>query len=175
MVQVEAHLVQDCIVPGFVYGVGPTMIGLNAMLSEISRTNIPVLLVGESGTGKDAYARLIHRLPQESDRNFFRINCAATDPADLLAQLQKVMSGKAHSESSRTIYLDNIQELDSACQRVLTSQLPEQEIIVSTDAIVPRFISSSTRNLEAEVETARFRRDLYFRLNGACLRLPPLL
>jgi two-component system response regulator AtoC len=170
----EASAVQDPTVRGFVYGLGPAMLSLNAMAAEISRTNIPVLIVGESGTGKDAYARLIHRLSQKGEEHFWKINCAATVPGDLLTQVQKAMGRLLNHESHGSIYLDNIQELDPACQCVLPPQLPEGGITDSTDALFPRFISSTTRNLESEVETARFRRELYFRLNGACLHLPSL-
>jgi two-component system, NtrC family, response regulator AtoC len=174
MGQMEANLIQEPTVTGFVYGQGPAMLSLNAMVAEISRTNIPVMIRGESGTGKDAYARLIHRLSQKGNQHFWKINCATTDPGDLLAQVQKAIGGLLNHESSGSIYLDNIQELDPACQRVLPAQVPDAEITGSTDAFLPRFISSTTRSLESEVETARFRSELYFRLNGACLRLPPL-
>jgi two-component system response regulator AtoC len=174
MGQIETSFIQDPTVTGFVYGLGTAMLSLNAMVAEISRTNIPVLIRGESGTGKDAYARLIHRLSRKGDQHFWKINCAAADPGDLLAQVQKAIGGVLNHESSGSIYLDNIQELDPACQRVLPAQLPDGEITGSTDAFLPRFISSTTRSLESEVEAARFRRELYFRLNGTCLRLPAL-
>jgi len=78
------------------------------------------------------------------------------------------------ADPSGTFYLDNVQELDMACQRALLSILPDGESADSKDEFCLRLISSTTRNLESEVEAGRFRRELYFRLNGACLRLPPL-
>ena len=80
----------------------------------------------------------------------------------------------SNHEASGSIYLDNIQELDLACQRVLLSHLPDGESSGSQEALCARLISSTTRSLESEVEAGRFRRELYFRLNGASLRLPPL-
>jgi len=77
-------------------------------------------------------------------------------------------------EALGSVYLDNIQELDLACQRVLLTHLPDGESTGARDALCARLISSTTRSLESEVETGHFRRELYFRLNGACLRLPPL-
>ena len=159
---------------GFVYGVAPAMLNLNAMAAEIAQTDIPVLILGESGTGKDAYARLIHRLSHRGDTHLCKINCSAIDPGDLLAQVHEAMGRFLHQEVSGSIYLDNIQELDVACQRVLLSLLPDGENSLSTDVLCTRFISSTTRNLESEVEAGLFRRELYFRLNGACLRLPPM-
>jgi two-component system response regulator AtoC len=159
---------------GFVYGFAPAVLTLNAIVAEIARTDIPVLIVGESGTGKDAYARLIHRLSQKGDTRLCKINCSAIDPGDLLAQVHEAMGRFLPQEASRSIYLDNIQELDLACQRVLLSLLPDGENSLPTDALCTRFISSTTSNLESEVEAGLFRRELYFRLNGACLRLPPM-
>ena len=172
--QVQTLVAEDPAMTGFVYGLGPAMLTINAMAAEIARTDIPVLILGESGTGKDAYARLIHRLSQKGDSHFWKINCSAVDPGDLLAQVHKVMSRFSNYEPSGSIYLDNIQELDLACQRVLLSHLPDGESSGSEDEPCARFISSTTRNLESEVETGHFRRELYFRLNGACLRLPPM-
>ena len=65
MDQQQTHVLEAPATEGFVYGVSPTMQTVNEMAAEIARTDIPVLIVGESGTGKDAYARFIHRLSAE--------------------------------------------------------------------------------------------------------------
>jgi DNA-binding NtrC family response regulator len=144
------------------------------MAPRLLRQNVPVLILGEAARGKDAYARLIHRLSHRGDTHLCKINCSAIDPGDLLAQVHEAMGRFLHQEVSGSIYLDNIQELDVACQRVLLSLLPDGENTLSTDVLCTRFISSTTRNLESEVEAGLIRRELYFRLNGACLRLPPM-
>jgi len=174
MDQIPTLIAEDPAATGFVYGLGPAMVTLNAMAAEIARTDIPVLILGESGTGKDAYARLIHRLSQKGDSHLWKINCSSVDPGDLLAQVHEAMGRLTNRETSGSIYLDNIQELDLVCQRVLLSHLPDGESSGSRDALCARLISSTTRSLESEVEAGRFRRELYFRLNGASLRLPPL-
>jgi two-component system, NtrC family, response regulator AtoC len=174
MGQIEASVTEGPAGLGFVYGLGPAMLTLNAMVAEVARTDIPVLILGESGTGKDAYARLIHSLSQKADSHLWKINCSAVDPGELLAQFHEAMGRLSNHEASGTIYFDNIQELDLACQRVLLSHLPDGESTSSKDALCARLISSTTRSLESEVEAGRFRSELYFRLNGACLRLPPL-
>ena len=156
------------------YGVAPTMLTLNAMVAELARTDIPVLILGESGTGKDAYAGLIHRLSQKGDSRLWKINCSLVDSGELLAQVHEAMGRFSNQEASKSIYLDNIQELDLACQRVLLSLLPDGEYAGFNKELCTRFISSTTRTLESELEAGRFRRELYFRLNGACLRLPPM-
>jgi two-component system response regulator AtoC len=174
MDEIQIPAPEDAVRNGFVYGIGPAILTLNAMAAEIARTDIPVLILGESGTGKDAYARLIHRLSQKGDSRFWKINCSSVDPGDLLAQVHEAMGRLSTREPSGSIYLDNIQELDLACQRALLSHLPDGESSNSQGAFCARLISSTTRNLESEVEAGRFRRELHFRLNGASLRLPAL-
>jgi len=174
MDQTPTLVSEDPVTTGFVYGLGPAMVTLNAKAAEIARTDIPVLILGESGTGKDAYARLIHRLSQKGDSHLWKINCSSVVPGDLLAQVHEAMGRLSSREPSGSIYLDNIQELDLACQRVLLSHLPDGESCGSQNASCARLISSTTRSLESEVEAGRFRRELYFRLNGASLRLPAL-
>ena len=160
--------------PGFVFGSSPAIRSLNEAASEIARTDIPVLIVGESGTGKDAYARLIHRLSPRHDAYFYKVNCAASDLNQLASQLRPAERHFASMDTPGTIYLDNLQELDTTAQRILLSFLPEEENRDSGDGLPVRLISSTAINLEPEVEAGRFRRELFFRLNGACLRLPSL-
>lgn len=174
MDQIQTVIAEDSATTGFVYGLGPAMLNLNAMAAEIARTDIPVLILGESGSGKDAYARLIHRLSPQANSQLRRINCSAFQPGDLLSHTNETMGAASNVEIFGSVYLDNIQELDLAGQRVLLSQLPDGESAGSKDEQSARFISSTTRNLESEVAAGRFRRELYFRLNGACLHLPAL-
>ena len=172
MDQVPGGTTEDRSITGLVYGLGPTIRALNIVAEEIARTDIFVLILGESGTGKDAYARLIHRLSPYGNSQLRRIDCTAFAPGGLLAHVNEAKP--PNLESPHNIYLDNIQELDLAGQRVLLSQLPDVESADRKEETMVRFISSSTRDLKSEVASGRFRRELYFRLNGACLRLPPL-
>jgi DNA-binding NtrC family response regulator len=167
-------LAQQPVIPGFIYGYGSAMRSLNAMVAEIAPTGIPVLIMGECGTGKDAYARLIHRLSQKSEAALHKINCAALESADLFKQLNG-QTWERHSEDTwGTLYLDSVQDLDLHCQRALLSYLPDDVGPVRSLDLRRRVISSTNASIELEVETGRFRRELYFRINGACLRLPPL-
>jgi len=174
MDQIQALVAEDPASVGFVYGLGPAMLTLNAVAVEIARTDIPILILGESGTGKDSYARLIHRLSPKAHAHLWTVNCSAVDPGDLLAQVQEALGRVSDHENSGSVYLDNIHELDLACQRLLLSHLSDGESTPTRHALCARLISSTTRSLESEVEAGRFRRELYFRLNGASLRLPPL-
>jgi two-component system response regulator AtoC len=98
------------------------------------------------------------------------------DAGRLLAELQEEFhSGSGSGEAApQTVFLDGVHELDAASQRALLSLLPDGEPKSCTEKIVSRFISSTSRNLEKEIEAGRFRRELYFRINGVILRLPPL-
>src|SRR6516162_32201 len=174
MDQVQMATVDERSMIGFVCGLGPTIRALNTVAEEIARTDIFVLILGGSGTGKDAYARFIHRLSPCGNSQLRKIDCTAFAIGDLLAPVTESQRATSSMESSRNVYLDNIQELDPTGQRVLLSQLPDPESADRRDEPMARFISSSTRDLKFEVASGRFRRELYFRLSGACLRLPPL-
>lgn len=160
----------------FVYGQGAAVQSLNVLAAEIARTDIPVLLVGESGTGKEVYARWIHRLSGRGEAPLTKINCAALDAGQLLNQVRTAFqSGGDNGEpETRTVFLDGVHELDAACQRVLLSMLPDGEPKSSSAKAATRFISSTSCNFEKEIEAGRFRVELYFRINGVILRLPPL-
>lgn len=147
---------------------------LHAIVGEIAPTNIPVLIVGESGTGKDTYARFIHRLSEQSESRFQKINCVTLDPVRLSKHIHEARRKLSHHETGGTIYFDNAEELDSTCQRVLLTLLPDGESSGNDGELRARLISSSSCNIEKEVAGGRFRRELYLRLNGVCLRLPPL-
>jgi DNA-binding NtrC family response regulator len=174
MHQNHATMLQAPVLPGFIYGIGSAIQTINDMANEIARTDIPILIVGESGTGKDAYAKLIHRLSLKAESRLQKINCASFQQAELFGQLRQSNQPLALADACGTLYLDNVQELDAASQRELLSHLPDGEGSDSKEQPAVRFISSTAGSLESEVETGVFRRELYFRLNGVCLRLPPL-
>jgi two-component system response regulator AtoC len=160
----------------FICGQAAAIQSLNAVVVEIAKTDIPVLLVGESGTGKEVYARLIHRLSGSSVAPLKKVNCAAMEAGRLLRNMQEEARSDKESQDvgPRTVFLDGVHELDSACQRVLLSLLPDGEPKDFSAMTISRIISSTPRNLEQEIAAGRFLRELYFRINGAILRLPPL-
>jgi two-component system response regulator AtoC len=162
--------------PAFVYGQGADLQSLNALAMGIAGTSIPVLLVGESGSGKDFYARLIHRLSGADERSFVRVNCGAADAIQLLSEVRRAFQrgGDGFERNSGTVFLDGVHELDAVCQRLILSLLPEGDTGKEVLHNSPRIISSTSSNFEKEIESGRFRLELYFRINGAILRLPPL-
>lgn len=144
------------------------------MVEDLAGTNIPVLLVGESGTGKEVYARLIHWLSTGNTTPLKRIACTARDASRLQLELREQLEFEEPAKETRNLFLDGVEEMDSACQRLLLTFLLDRGDWSGGPASRTRLISATSRDLEKEVETGRFRRELYFRINGACLRLPPL-
>jgi two-component system, NtrC family, response regulator AtoC len=158
----------------FVVGHGKAMESLNATVLDIAPTDIPVLILGESGTGKEVYAQILHRLSGHGEAPLKRLNCSILDPIHMLQQIQDGSPTDSGAHPTGTLFLDGIDELDLPCQRALLSVLPETQGQRRTNHTFMRVISSSARNLEGDVEAGRFRKELYFRINGVCLRLPPL-
>ena len=160
---------------GFVYGISAAIQSVNAMVEEVARTNIPVLLMGESGTGKEVYGRLIHRLSKNHETPLRKLSCRAKEPGEFFAQLKADLGGNGNGfeQGERTVFVDGIDELDPGNQKFLVSLLPDGESDRNNEHRV-RLITSTCRNLEQEIEFGRFRRELYFRINGVRLLLPPL-
>jgi two-component system, NtrC family, response regulator AtoC len=161
--------------PNFIPGQSTSIQELNATVCEIAATNIPVLVVGESGTGKEVYARLIYRLSRLCHKPLTKLSCRAMEQGDFLAQLRSSLSAdrEQNADGARTLFLDGIDELGLDCQKGLLALWPdgEQE---RDDYSGVRLITSATRNIEKDIEAGRFRRELFFRINGVCLRLPTL-
>lgn len=148
-----------------------------------------VLLLGESGTGKDHFARWIHKHSRRADGPFFAINCAAL-PRDLAeSELFGHEPGSFTGSRGRkrgllelaqkgTLLLDEIGELDAALQSKLLTFLDTRQIMrlggERAIRVEARLIAATNRNLEAEVDRGSFRRDLYYRLNVFPISLPPL-
>jgi two-component system, NtrC family, response regulator AtoC len=160
--------------PGFVPGHSPAIRKLNAVVEDIACTNIPVLLMGESGTGKDVYGRVIHLLSRQR-APLKKLNCRAAEHREMLEVLKSSLRvSEGDSQDGRgTLFLDGIDELDLEGQTSLLHLFPDGETDDGNPNVF-RIISSTLRNLEQEVESGRFRAELYFRINGVCLRLPPL-
>lgn len=162
---------------GFVGGICPAMQTLESVLGEIAPTNIPVLLVGESGTGKAIFAQRLHRLSARADERLVSVACASMNPTTLTTELELngSASGDLRSEGSAigTVLLEEISELDPACQRNLLYALPGDGT-PRRGSLGARVISTTSRNLDEEMRAGRFRSELYYRINGVCLRLPPL-
>ncbi|MGH9563281.1 MAG: sigma-54-dependent transcriptional regulator, partial [Terracidiphilus sp.] len=134
-----------------------------------------VLLMGESGTGKEVLARRIHGLSNQSEMPLAKITCASMDPVRLAGELTgHLRQSREREQVSTTLLFDELSDLDSACQAKLLHALSDGESNGAAGTISSRMISSTARELEEEIRIGRFRSDLYYRINGVCLRLPPL-
>lgn len=160
----------------YVVGVSPEMQTVQRLIAEIAPTDIPVLLMGESGTGKEIVALHIHDLSAYRDLPFVKLSCAAFTPESLRSQIEQLKSkGRdKHEKRVGTLFLDEVSELDTRCQRNLLQCVPDGNDSSRDPLLSGRFISCTTQNLETEVSSGRFRSELFYRLNQICLRLPPL-
>jgi formate hydrogenlyase transcriptional activator len=165
---------------------------LQSVLAEVERvgpTDSTVLVLGETGTGKELIARAIHQISPRCARPFVRLNCSAI-PFELLeselfghekgaftgAIAQKI--GRFELADTGTLFLDEIGDLPLALQPKLLRVLQEQEFervgSVRTHRVNVRLVAATHRDLTEMVRRAEFRRDLYYRLNVFPLVLPPL-
>ena len=159
----------------FVHGVSPAMRALERTIADIAPTDIPVLLVGESGTGKELVALEIHRLSKRWNEAFVKCGCAGLTAESIAARLNCGQSGTGDGTTSGgSLFLDEISHLDPASQARLLNLLPNSAGVPSENCFSVRVISSTTHNLEEEMRNGRFCEELYYRINGVCLRLPPL-
>jgi two-component system, NtrC family, response regulator AtoC len=161
---------------GFVGGICPVMLTLESVVSEIAATNIPVLLVGESGTGKQMFAHRIHYLSGRSKEPLIKVSCASMNPEMFAAEIgvEGRNGGDEVQEPAGTAFFDEISELSPLCQRSLLYALPDGDAGPRRGVLTARLISTTSCNLDDEMNAGRFRRELYYRINGVSLRLPPL-
>lgn len=155
----------------------------------VSSDDIPVLIMGETGTGKEMIARLIHNSSKRKNAPFIAINCGALSETLLESELfghEKGSFTGAHSRrrgrfelaNGGTIFLDEITETTQAFQtrllRVLQESSFERIGSEQTIKVNVRVIAATNKNLQDEMENSRFRSDLFYRLNGFPITLPPL-
>jgi two-component system response regulator AtoC len=146
------------------------MRGIQSLMAEIASADIPTLVVGEPGSGKEAIAVQIHKLSPRRNSPLRKVGCSARSLADLDLLLQ-AQSGRG---AGSTVLLDEIGELDYMCQARLL------ELLSSAGSTPPggdrhAWLATTTcPNLEAEVRAGRFREDVYCRIGAVSLRLPPL-
>jgi two-component system response regulator AtoC len=158
-----------------VWGNSPAMQAIRRVVKDTAATDIPVLIVGESGTGKEILALQIHRQSERRDDPFIKTRCRSLTPGRMPFQLQNIASGNPTGGAFRgTVFLDDICDLEPAGQRQLLDLLSEGDSLPGEYSSGGRVISTSRHGLEDDLRAGKFAEELYFRLNGVCLRLPLL-
>jgi formate hydrogenlyase transcriptional activator len=174
---------------GNMVGEGPAFLSVLKGIQTVAPTDATVLILGETGTGKELVARAIHELSQRSKGSFVKVNCAAIPATLLESELfgheKGAFTGAVGQRIGRfelahrgTLFLDEIGEMPLELQPKLLRAIQDQEFervggtrTVRTDA---RFVVATNRDLRAMVEENRFRADLYYRLHVFPLTVPPL-
>ena len=172
-----------------VFGRSDAMQALRNRMDKVASANVPVLIHGESGTGKDIIARMIHGLSPWRTGPFVKVNCPAIPGTLLESELfgyeKGAFTGAYGTKPGRvelahrgTLFLDEISELDLGLQSKLLQLLQDGQfcrIGAQEDKKVEvRIVCATNRQLEVEVEAGTFRQDLYYRINVVNLFMPPL-
>jgi transcriptional regulator with PAS, ATPase and Fis domain len=172
-----------------IVGESPEIVDALETVRRVAGTDCSILITGETGTGKELFARAVHRASQRRSRKFIPINCAAIPEqlleSELFGHIKGAFTGAVNPRPGRfmsahegTIFLDEIGDLPLAAQAKLLRVLEERVVSpVGSDSDLPvdvRVIAATHRNLEEMVAQGTFRADLYFRLAVVPLELPSL-
>ena len=174
---------------GPLVGTSPRMQEVYSLLDKVSRVETDVLLLGETGTGKELVAHAVHRCSRRGSGPFIPVDCAGVAPtlfeSELFGHTRGAFTGAVQPKrglieaaSGGTLFLDEIGELSIEMQAKLLRVLQEREVrpvgAIEKVAIDVRVVAATNRELPQEVQQGRFRPDLYYRLNVVPIRLPPL-
>jgi PAS domain S-box-containing protein len=186
VLRAEAGLDEE---PHRALGISPAMQRVQAMIEQVAATGSTVLILGETGTGKELVAQAIHQRSDRGKRLMITVNCAALPAAliesELFGREKGAFTGALSRQAGRfelahdsTLFLDEIAEMPVETQSKLLRVLQDgtferlgSPVNLKTDV---RIIAATNRNLEEEVEQGRFRRDLFYRLNVFPIVVPPL-
>jgi DNA-binding NtrC family response regulator len=178
----------EAITPEIV-GSSPAMREVYRLTRLVAPSPASVLLIGETGTGKELIARAIHRLSPRADGPYIRVNCGALSESllesELFGHIKGAFTGAIDNKTGRfeaahggTIFLDEIPSMSPKLQVKLLRVLQEEEFErvgeSRTIHVDTRVVAATNVSLEDEIEAGRFREDLYYRLNVVPIRLPPL-
>jgi DNA-binding NtrC family response regulator len=170
-------------------GISPAVQNLNQLLGQIARAPSPVLIEGDSGTGKGVFARLIHNRSPRARAPFVDLNCAGLSKELLESELfghergaftnaMNTKQGLFEIAADGTLFLDEIGEMDVTVQARLLKAIEEKRFrrVGGIRDLTANFrlVAATNRDLGAEVAAGRFRADLFFRLNVIRVRMPPL-
>jgi two-component system response regulator PilR (NtrC family) len=172
-----------------IIGQSPQMQELFRLIPKIAQSNSNVLIIGESGSGKELVAAALHNLSHRKDRNFVAINCAAFPEglleSELFGHMRGSFTGAMHNKQglfeiadSGSVFLDEIGEMPINLQAKLLRVLENgsfRRVGGTTDIKVDvRVISATNKDIKEETASGRFREDLFYRLNVVPIQIPPL-
>ncbi len=170
-------------------GASDEMQGLYQTIGDVARVEVPVLIQGETGTGKELVARAIHQLSARANRAFVAVNCAGLTESLLGSQLfghrKGAFTGAMYDQEGffeaaqgGTLFLDEIGDMPHPVQTILLRALQEKEIIRLGESkprkVDVRVLAASNQHLQELVRRGQFRADLFYRIRVARLDLPPL-
>lgn len=175
--------------PGEIVIANAAMVRLHALVDRVAGGGVHVLLLGETGSGKEVFAERLHRRSVRRDKPYVKVNCAALTEtlfeAELFGYEKGAFSGAAapkpgliETAEGGTIFLDEVGELSLPLQAKLLRVLEDAQVRrvggIKSRPVDVRIVSATNRDLEAEAAAGRYRSDLYFRLNGFSITIPPL-
>jgi two-component system response regulator AtoC len=166
---VQTAVIREPISTDFVEGVSPSMRSLEAVMREVAQSEVPVLLLAEGGAGKKTTAARVHELSRSGGRSFRVVSCATLESDKLGSP-----TGQPGLLGPGTVFLKEVAELSAEGQSWLLQALTQGSGKDGRSTGLARLICGSARDLEVEVRTGNLREDLYYRISGVCLRLPPL-
>jgi two-component system, NtrC family, response regulator AtoC len=157
--------------PTVVIGNSPSMRVLHGVVGNLAGTEVPVMILGESGTGKRSLAVLIHKSSPRASELLLEVECRRLN-GDAFEARSRASGQASPFSTAGTLLLIEVADLSAAAQSRLAALLTRNES--PNNALRPRIIATSRKDLDQEIRLGRFREDLYYRFSGVCLRIPPL-